>query len=147
MTNAELDLATSGINSIFLPTDFSQDSRAAFAHALRFAVGEKAKLSIVHVRGKGEALDWEEFPHVRETLERWGLLPEGSKREDLWKLGFDAQKVVTPMEDPVHACLDFLEQNPADLIVLATHHTGEEHHWFGKRIAEPLAKGAGEITL
>lgn len=147
MGTADPDSSIGRINSIFLPTDFSEDSHAAFAHALRFAVGEKAKLSVVHVRRKDERLDWEDFPHVRATLERWGLLPPGSRREELWKLGFDAQKVVTPTEDPVRACLGFLEHDPADLIVLATHHAGDDHHWFGRRIAEPLARGAGEITL
>ncbi|MCB1099489.1 MAG: universal stress protein [Verrucomicrobiae bacterium] len=135
------------INSIFLPTDFSPESHAAFAHALRFAAGAHAKLSVVHVRHRDEVLTWEDFPHVRETLERWGNLPQGSRREDLWNLGFDVQKVVAPAENPVKACLDFLEDQPAELIVLTTHHTGDGHHWFGKRIAEPIAQGAGEITL
>lgn len=137
------------ISSIFFPTDFSPETHAAFAHALRFAAGTHAKLSVVHVRTTDdeEHLKWDEFPHIRETLEKWKLLPEGSKREDLWKLGFDAQKVVAPTENPVRACLEFLEHDPADLIVLTTHHTGDEHHWFGKRIAEPIARGAGEITL
>ena len=37
------------IHRIFHPTDFSQDSQVAFAHALKLALVFRAELTIMHV--------------------------------------------------------------------------------------------------
>ena len=59
------------IHSIVHPTDFSDASADAFAHALRIALTAKAKLYILHVAMSPADEDWMSFPHVRETLARW----------------------------------------------------------------------------
>ena len=65
------------VESIFHPSDFSQASEVAFAHALKIALVTKAKLNMLHVTADLNA-EWHEFPGVRDTLERWKHIPNGS---------------------------------------------------------------------
>ena len=57
------------------PTDFTDLSGIAFAHALRIALAAKSKLHLLHVaqHDTGGALA---FPHVRRLLVQWGLTDE-----------------------------------------------------------------------
>lgn len=72
------------VESIFHPSDFSEASELAFAHALTVALLMKCELSILHA-GRGNAEDWFRFPSVRKTLERWGVLAPGSPRSAVFK--------------------------------------------------------------
>jgi nucleotide-binding universal stress UspA family protein len=92
-----------------------------------------------------EQRDWSEFPGVRETLERWGLLPAGSPAEAVDRLGIEVAKVIGRGPDPVEGVLRYLEEHEADLIVLATHHHGFD--WLRKSVAEPIARKSREMTL
>jgi hypothetical protein len=56
--------------------------------------------------------EWQDFPGVRDTLERWKLIPKGSPRCAVGQLGIDVNKVIASSKDPVKACLGFLEENP-----------------------------------
>jgi nucleotide-binding universal stress UspA family protein len=115
------------IGSILHPSDFSAASEVAFAHALKAALIAKALLTVMHVSPSMTA-EWTDFPGVRETLARWGLLPPDSPRSAVPSLGIDVRKVIAHDHDPVKSVLAFLEQHPADLIVLATHqHEGRSH--------------------
>lgn len=136
------------LRSVFHPTNFSEASAIAFNHALKIAVTARAQLSIVHVAPTQDDFDFAAFPEVRHTLERWGLLPAGSSREDVFeKTGLLVEKVVAVDEDPVLSMLHFLERHSMDLIVLATHQFKEPVRWVKKTVAEPLARASGEITL
>lgn len=145
MTNARDD-APPVIGSILHPTDFSEASRTAFYHALKAALLAKAALTLLHVSA-GPELDWSDFPGVRETLERWGLLPAGSPRSALPKLGIEVRKVGARHSDPVAAVLHYLEEHPAQLIVLATSEHDGRARWHGQSVAEPLARAAEQMTL
>ncbi len=134
------------IESIFHPTDFSNDSRVAFEHALKLALLLKTELRIMHVSADSEA-DWTDFSGVRETLERWHLLPPGSPRHAVPKLGIDVEKILAKDPQPVRACLKELERHPADLIVLATHPYEGRMTWLRQAVAEPLARAADTMTL
>jgi len=134
------------IDSILHPTDFSEGSRAAFHHALKAALLAKSKLTLLHV-SPGTALEWTDFPGVRETLERWGLLPKGSPRSAVPELGIDVRKVVAVQSDPVKAVLRYLGEHPADLIVLATHPHEGRARWLQQSVAEPVARRAAQMTL
>jgi len=134
------------IGTIFHPSDFSDSSRVAFEHALKLAVLLKAELRIMHVTGDG-GVDWTEFPQVRETLIRWKLLPAGSPRVSVGRLGIHVEKIVAHNPDPVGACTAELERNPADLLVLATHQHAGRMAWLGKSVAEPVARAARTMTL
>jgi nucleotide-binding universal stress UspA family protein len=134
------------IESIFHPSDFSEASEIAFAHALKSALVTGSKLSILHVSANPDE-DWHDFPGVRGMLERWNILPKDSPRSAVADLGIDARKVLAVSQDPVQSCLGYLEKNPADLIVLAVHHHEGRMRWLGKSVGEPIARGASQMTL
>jgi nucleotide-binding universal stress UspA family protein len=135
------------IDSVLHPTDFSDPSRVAFHHALRVALLTNARLTLLHATQSSTEAEWSDFPGVRETLERWGILPKGSPRAAVPKLGIDVHKVVARQSDPVKAVLHYLGEHPADLIVLATHQREGELRWLQQSVAEPLARQAGQMTL
>ena len=65
------------VKSIFHPSDFSEASELAFAHALAIALIGETELIIMHAR-RGEREDWSQFPAVRKTLARWQVLEPGA---------------------------------------------------------------------
>ena len=67
------------LQSVFHPSDFSPAGEVAFAHALKAALIAKADPTILHV-SRDQGANWMDFPGVRTTLERWGLLPKNSLR-------------------------------------------------------------------
>jgi nucleotide-binding universal stress UspA family protein len=139
-------LENARIESIFHPSDFSQASEVAFLHALKIALVAKAQLSVMHVSADASA-EWQDFPGVRETLERWKLLPEGSPKSAVAQLGIDVRKVLVAGRDPVQACLGHLSVHRADLIVLAVRQHKGRMRWLDKSVGEPIARGAGQMTL
>ena len=134
------------IDSILHPSDFSAASEVAFAHALKVALIAKAQLIVMHV-SPGMSAEWTDFPGIRETLTRWGLLPQDSPRSAVPALGIDVRKVVAYDHDPVKSVLACLERHPADLIVLATHQHEGHSRWLRRSVAEPVARHAGQMTL
>jgi len=134
------------VRSIFHPSDFSDASEVAFAHALKIALAASAQLSVLHATD-GSNAEWEDFPGVREILARWKLIPEGSPKSAVGKLGIDVRKVLVSSKNPVTACLGYLEKHPADLIVLAVHQGEGRMRWLEKSIGKPVARRAGEMTL
>ena len=135
------------IGNVVHPTDFSPDSEAAFLHALKTALTANAKLTILHVAPNKEEMDWANFPGVRATLERWGMLPRNSSRADVSKLGIDVQKVIMVDKDPVRAVTAYLEGHPADIIVLATNSVDGRVQWLRKNVAQPLSRKSHLMTL
>ena len=132
------------IGSVLHPTDFSESSLVAFHHALKAAVSAKSRLTLLHVASDAE---WSKFPGIRGTLERWGVLPEGSPKSAVGELGITASKVVANEGKPVDAVLGYLEKHPADLIVLATSRRGNHVPWLGTSVSAPVTRKAGEMTL
>jgi nucleotide-binding universal stress UspA family protein len=134
------------VESIFHPSDFSAASEVAFAHALKIALVARAKLTVLHVK-ENSATGWEDFPGVRETLERWKLIPRRSPKSAVGQLGIEVEKVIASSKDPVRACLGFLEKHPGDLIVLAVHQHEGHMRWLDKSVGKPIAREAGQMTL
>jgi nucleotide-binding universal stress UspA family protein len=134
------------VESVFHPSDFSEASEVAFAHALKIALVANAKLTMLHVEASPNT-QWQDFPGVRDTLERWGLIPRGSPRSAVGQLGINVNKVIASSKDPVKACLGFLEKHPVDLIVLAVHQHNGRIRWLEKSVGKPIARGAGQMTL
>jgi nucleotide-binding universal stress UspA family protein len=134
------------ISSIFHPSDFSEASEIAFVHALRIALVAKATLTMLHV-DPGYDADWSDFPGVRTTLERWGLIPSNSAKRAVTELGIEVQKIISSSRSPVRASVNYLEQHPADLIVLAIHQYEGSMRWQQKRVAEPIAHANRAMTL
>lgn len=137
------------IKSVFHPTDFSSESRAAFNHALRIALGNRSYFDILHVGSKGtDETAWFQIPQVRKTLEQWGLLDQGSLRSDVAdKLGIRVRKVELQSRSPVAAITAFLASEPAELIVLATHGREGLPRWIKPSVSEPLARTSRTATL
>ncbi len=134
------------LESIFHPSDFSEASEVAFAHALKIALVAGARLTVLHVEASPSA-EWQDFPGVRDTLERWKLIPEGSPKRTVGQLGIEVDKVIASSKDPVKACLGFLEKHHRDLIVLAVRQHEGRMRWLEKSVGKPIARGAGQITL
>ncbi|HXV83476.1 MAG TPA: universal stress protein [Candidatus Binatia bacterium] len=134
---------------IFHPSDFSPASEVAFAHALKIALKSKAKLDLMHVGRslRPEKLYWLDFPAVRATLARWGILPEGVRREEVAQTGLRVRKILKASIDPVETMLRHFRTFPPDMIVLATHQRGGLARWLRKAVAEPLARRSGAMTL
>jgi nucleotide-binding universal stress UspA family protein len=136
------------VRRIFYPTDLSKESEVAFAHALKLALAYRAELRMMHIESKPGAASWDKFPHVRDTLAEWGLLPPGSDRQAVAALGLRIDKVLAPGSNPARAILEFLDNRPADLLVLSTHQAGSGiAGWHRGGIAEPLARHARMLTL
>jgi nucleotide-binding universal stress UspA family protein len=134
------------LESIFHPSDFSDASEVAFAHALKIALVTGAKLTVLHVEASPNA-EWQDFPGVRDTLERWGLIPKDSPKKAVGQLGIAVDKVIASGKDPVKACLGFLEKHPRDLVVLAVRQHRGRMRWLEKSVGAPIARGSGQMTL
>lgn len=136
---------------IFHASDFSPASAVAFAHALKIALVARAHLDIMHVTGhatvRSDDLQWSDFPGVRATLARWGVLPIHAKPEDVARTGMTIQKIVKAGGDPVESIVEYWADSPPDLVVLATHQRDGFSRWLHRPVAEPLARQARAMTL
>jgi nucleotide-binding universal stress UspA family protein len=137
------------IRSVLHPTDFSESSRLAFAHALRMALSGRTKMYVLHAGPEAsEEPDWSMFPAVRQTLADWGLLEQGSSPRAVFDdLGVRLAKFRVHDSDAVRAILRFLDEHPSDIIVLATHGREGLPRWLHGSIAEPVARDAHTDTL
>lgn len=134
------------LQHVFHPSDFSAASETAFAHALKAALIAKATFTIFHV-SPDRRENWTEFPGVRQTLERWGILPKNSPKSAVPDLGIQVSKVIAQDKDPVKSVLGFLAHQPCDLIVLATQRDKGRALWLEKSVAEPVARESHQMTL
>jgi nucleotide-binding universal stress UspA family protein len=136
------------IQTILHPTDFSPESEEAFAHALAICLFRRGELTILHAGDEYlDGDDWQKFPHVRETLTRWKLLPAGASRAAVFhELGIRVNKV-SAKGDPLSATLEYLSDYPTDLMVLATHGRDGLPRWIRRSKAESLSRHSGIKTL
>lgn len=132
---------------ILHPTDFSASSHLAFAHALRLALSNESSLSLLHV-GNDSYEDWDRFPGVRKTLQRWGLIEADAKRRDIQeKLGVGVEKVIAEQKNVVDAITGFFEKRPIDMMVLATSGRDGVSSWLMPSKAEKIAHKTHVPTL
>ncbi len=135
------------VYSVFHLTDLSPESEGAFAHALAIALLRGSKLTLLHAGGGG-ADDWDRFPQVRETLERWGLLEPGSKRADVFeKLAVQVKKVNLKRSSSVSGVLDYLGDDPSELIVTSYDPQRGITGVARDATAEDVARKSGAMTL
>ena len=121
------------------PTDFSEASAEAFAHALRLALEFRCRLDLLHVRsGDGE---WSSFPHVRETLARWELLPADADHAQVQeKLGIEIRKIEIEHQDPLRGVAAFLLSHRPDLVVMATRGAQGLSRFMSESVSEGIAQ-------
>jgi nucleotide-binding universal stress UspA family protein len=138
---------SSSIRAILHPTDFSDRSGVAFAHALRIALAAQSKLHLLHVspHDTGGALA---FPHVRHLLSQWGLVDE---HDAPWviadKLGIEVHNSHIKWQAPTQGIVGFLREHPCELIVLATQGGDGFEHWLRGSVSESVSRRAAIPTL
>jgi len=133
---------------IIHPTDFSEVSRNAFAHALKISLAAKCRLYIAHVARRDATGDWQSFPHVRGTLAQWGLLEAGASTAAIFeRLGVEIVKVEIESRDPIRGLTRFLAGHRSELMVLATHGRAGLPGWLEPSIAEAMSRQARTNTL
>ncbi len=136
------------VESIFHPSDFSEESERAFAHALAIALHEKTSLTMLNAGVGDKRKRWSNFPSVRATLERWGLLEDGGSRTAIFReLDVRVKKVSLQKRRPLSAVIDYIDENPTDLIVVATQGRDGLPRWLRPSMAEGIARGSETRTL
>jgi len=141
-----MGLANPILDHILHPSDLSEASHVAFAHALKAALISGARLTMMHVSPKPGGVNWDDFPGVHDTLARWGVRSRKDS-EDTGAAGVAVEKIVARDDDPVDAVEKYLQEHPADLIVLATAHYRGNMRWLRKSVAVPLARRSHQMTL
>jgi len=135
------------VDNVFHPTDLTEASDVAFAHALRIALAAKARLDIFHVTKRKNGNTVHEFPKIMDTLREWNAIPEDSTQDDLRKLGFFYQKVVGYHDNAVSSILAYLRDHPSDIIVLSAQRRGGVDRLIRKSVAEKVSRSTGGMTL
>jgi nucleotide-binding universal stress UspA family protein len=142
-----IETVPSFIGTVVHPTDLSPASERAFAHALAVALVRRARLTILHVAADDRP-DWDEFPSVRATLERWGLLEPGSPRSAVFeRLGVKLTKVTISGTSPARAVVDYIAEAPPDVLVVATEGRDGGARWLHGSAAEAMARRSRTMTL
>ncbi len=134
------------IKAILHPSDFSPASETAFVHALKVSLLSKAALTLLHVSPDMER-NWVNFPGVRKTLERWGIVAKNSPKSAIPKLGIQVEKVIAQHKDPVKTVLGYVTRHPTDFIVIATHQDKGRVRWLHKSVSKPIARKSRISTL
>ena len=132
---------------IFYPTDFSPTEATAFAHAVKLTCLVQGELTMMHVDPSVGRKDFEDFPRIRPLLARWGILPEGSSKEDVVKLGIQIKLIRPATHNATGAILRQLTAHPTDLLVLSTHQREGLARLSLQAVAEPLSRGTQAKTL
>lgn len=135
------------VGNIIHPTDFSRGSDVAFAHALKLTLGTKGQLEILHVDRQKTRAKWDNYPSVRNTLEKWEVIPPDSSRGEVGKLGVNISKSAAKGVETATAVLDHVEARDADLIVMATHRREGVDRWLHQSLAERVSNHTDAASL
>ena len=140
------------IHSIAHPTDFSPEGQAAFEHALYLALANRCRLDLLHVhdaRADHDAdKDWDRFPHVRKTLQRWGLLAPGAGTADIKKVtGIDVRKAEISDMAAGDGLRHYIREHRPDLIVIASHGRTGLSRWLNPSVSTGVARETITPTL
>lgn len=129
--------------SILHPTDYSESSRSAFAHALRLSVAARSALHVLHVDDAGRETDWTRFPDALALLRQWKMLDVTSAPEDVARrLGVELTKEALGSANVAEAISAFAEDRQCDLMVLLTHGSS----WMGRLLKGSVAETSARLT-
>lgn len=136
------------VESVLHPTDLSPESDEAFAHALAVALFRRTAFTLLHVGNQpfGE-VEWTKFPRIRETLERWNLLSEGSARSATFEELSVRVRKASLRGRALPATINYLDENPADLVVLASEGREGLARFIRPSTAEAVARRSHTMTL
>src|SRR6266511_2552891 len=109
------------IRSIVHPTDFSDLSAAAFAHALRISLAGRSKLHLLHV-SQYDAAEALAFPHARDLLVQSAL---SAGDDPPWvvagKLGIEVDNIRLKLQEPSRAIVDLLSEDGSEVSENSSH--------------------------
>ncbi|MBD3345318.1 MAG: hypothetical protein GF401_09680 [Chitinivibrionales bacterium] len=128
--------------SILLAIHEQADSIGPFIHALSLASIMKGELEIIDVRRDCHHGDL----GVRRTFEQWRMLPAGSNRSDVGKMGINVKKILKKGHSE-KAIGKRLERRNHDLLVIGTDTRSGFSGLFGQYVAEHLAQSYRQTTL
>ncbi len=129
--------------SVILPIHQADNSMMPFVHALKLAYASQGELEIVDVRREEEAL---EYIGVRALLEKWGVLPNSSKRSDVFDAGVRIKKIVKSGNKKAEI-IKRIRRHSHDLLVIGTKSVRGIGTIFGRDLAEYLADYFRHNTL
>ena len=99
---------------------------------------------LLHV---GSDPEWDKFPAVRRTLERWQLLEPGSSQTQvLEQCGIRVAKLEIPGRSTAAAVAGYLDRDPVDLLVVATEGREGLARWLLVG-SEAMARRSRTMTL
>ena len=135
--------------AIVHPTDYSRDSAIAFAHALKIALRLHGTLSLLHLQ-TADALEPKVsgFHRVLETLVAWNVLPPGATVEAFERsLHLKVASFSLPARNAREGILEYLDDHPCDLAVLASRKRNGLEHWLDPSVAEKAVRRARTMIL
>ena len=145
----EAALSISGeFSTLVHPTDFEPDSGLAFAHAVRLALRAKQTLRLFNVAVDGEAPYGAPIKRVVDLLMRWNELPPHSTVEALERdLGFRVVSARVPASNPRAGIVDYIDNHPCELAVIATRDHRGLSRWLERSVAERVLRLATTMVL
>ncbi|MFY9657435.1 MAG: universal stress protein [Methylocystis sp.] len=142
-------MTVSVFQSILYPTDFSDASIPAFAHALRIAVAAKSKLHLLNVSRRMAPDDSPApFPRTGATLTKWGMLqPRAPTRARGQDLGLHVTIAQVEGYNVSRQVAAYADRHACDFIVMLTHaRSGLSRLKYGS-IASETARRSRRPTL
>lgn len=133
---------TTGFKVIY-PVFRADNTLVPFVHALKLAQVTHGEFEIVDVRSEEEAL---EHLGVRVFLEKWGVLPSGSHRSDLARIGLKVKKVVKE-GNKRREIFRRLEKRPHDLMVLGMENQSTLRRIFSPDLSRTLCDHFSAATV
>jgi nucleotide-binding universal stress UspA family protein len=136
------------LKKILYPTDFSNCSRQAFAHALFLAERHQAEIHILHVIKSHDAdsyLAEYDFPNLEEYNMHLEKHAEARTEQLIKNFIIEKSSVVKVQKrsiSPSAGILDYAKKNSVDLIVLGTHGRRGLGYLFLGNTAEEVARFA-----
>jgi nucleotide-binding universal stress UspA family protein len=145
----EVVLSIGGEFSTLLhPTDFEPDSELAFVHSVRLALRARQTLTLFTIAVGGEAPHGAPIKRVVDLLMRWSDLPPRSTVEALERdLGFRVVSARVPESNPRAGIVDYVENHPCELAVIATRDHRRLSHWLERSVAERVLRLATTMVL
>ena len=135
------------VRSILHPTDLSEASGLALAHALAISLATRSKLHLLHV-SPHDTRAVAAFPAVRRILAQWGA---AEWDDPPWaiasKLGIEVCNTHIKRQEPAQGILSYLQQVSCDLMVLATRGGDGFHHWLRGSVSEVASRRSLIPTL
>ena len=149
LTFWEAALSISGeFSTLVHPTDFEPDSGLAFVHAVRLALRAKQTLTLFNIAVEGEAPHGAPIKRVVDLLMRWNELPAHSTVEALeHDLGFRVVSARVPASNPRAGIVDYIENHPCELAVIATRDHRGLSRWLERSVAERVLRLATTMVL